>query len=62
MTGVQTCALPIYATVRETRAALEKDAAAARTGLEAESEKLAAAVVQAILKPAAGAPAAGGRL
>ena len=50
------------ATVRETRAALEKDAAAARTGLEAESEKLAAAVVQAILKPTAGAPAAGGRL
>jgi hypothetical protein len=36
---------------------------AARTSLESESEKLAAAVVQTILKPAGGAPAgaAGGR-
>jgi len=50
------------ATVRQTRTALEKDVAAARTGLEAESERLAVAVLQAILKPAAGAPAAGGRL
>jgi F-type H+-transporting ATPase subunit b len=50
-----------HALVRQTRADLEKDMAAARTGLEAESEKLAAAVIQAILRPAAGAAAAGGR-
>lgn len=50
-----------HAMVRQTRTDLEKDAAAARTGLEAESDKLAAAVIQAILKPTAGAPAAGGR-
>lgn len=50
------------ALVRETRAGLEKDMAAARSGLEAESDKLAAAVIQTILKPAAGAAAAGGRL
>jgi F-type H+-transporting ATPase subunit b len=49
------------AMVRQTRADLEKDVAAARTGLEAESDQLAAAVIQAILKPTAGAPAAGGR-
>jgi len=48
------------ATVRQTRTDLQKDVAAARTGLEAESDKLAAAVIQAILKPTAGA-AAGGR-
>lgn len=50
------------AMVRQTRGELEKDVTAARTGLEAESDELAAAVVQAILKPTAGAPAAGGRL
>lgn len=47
--------------VRQTRDGLEKDVAAARIGLEAESDKLAAAVIQTILKPAAGAAAAGGR-
>jgi len=49
--------------VRQTRADLEKDVSAARAGLESESEKLAAAVIQSILKPAGGAPAgaAGGR-
>ncbi len=50
-----------HAMVRQTREDMQKDVGAARTGLEAESEKLAAAVIQAILKPAAGAPAAGGR-
>ena len=50
------------AMVRQTRQGLEKDVAAARTGLEAESDRLAAAVIQAILKPTTGAPAAGGRL
>ena len=49
------------AMVRQTRADVEKDVAAARTGLEAESDKLAAAVLRAILKPAAGAASAGGR-
>lgn len=49
------------ATVRQTRTELQKDVAAARTGLETESDKLAAAVIQAILKPTAGAAAAGGR-
>lgn len=49
--------------VRQTRGELEKDVTAARAGLESESEKLAAAVIQSILKPAGGAPtgAAGGR-
>ncbi len=46
--------------VRETPAGLEKDVAAARTGLEAESDRLAAAVIQTILKPAGGAAAAAG--
>jgi F-type H+-transporting ATPase subunit b len=50
-----------HALVRQTRADLEKDMAAARTGLEGESDWLAAAVLQAILKPAAGAASAGGR-
>ena len=51
------------ALVRQTRSELEKDVTAARAGLESESEKLAAAVIQSILKPAGGAPtgAAGGR-
>jgi F-type H+-transporting ATPase subunit b len=48
------------AMVRETPAGLEKDVAAARTGLEAESDRLAAAVIQTILKPAGGAAAAAG--
>lgn len=50
-----------HAMVRQTRTDLQKDMAAARTGLEAESDQLAAAVIQAILKPTAGASAAGGR-
>ena len=50
------------AMVRQTRGDLEKDVAAARGGLQAESDKLAAAVIQTILKPAGGAAAtAGGR-
>lgn len=49
------------AMVRQTRADLEKDMGVARAGLEAESDKLAAAVIQTILKPTAGAAAAGGR-
>ena len=49
--------------VRQTRTDLEKDVTAARASLESESEKLAAAVIESILKPAGGASAgaAGGR-
>jgi len=49
------------AMVRQPRADLEKDVTVARASLESESEKLAAAVIQTILKPAGGAAAAGGR-
>ena len=45
------------AMVHQTRAALEKDRAAARASLQSESEKLAAAVIQSILKTAGGAAA-----
>ena len=45
------------ALVRRTRADLEKDMSAARAGLESESEKLAAAVLQSILRGAGGAAA-----
>ena len=48
------------AMVRQTRAELEQGVAAARGGLEAESDKLAAAVIQTILEPAGGAAAAAG--
>jgi F-type H+-transporting ATPase subunit b len=45
------------ALVRQTRAELEKDMTAARASLESESEKLAGAVIQSILKAAVGAAA-----
>ena len=45
------------AMVRQTRADLEKDMSAARVGLQGESEKLAGAVIQSILKAAGGAAA-----
>jgi F-type H+-transporting ATPase subunit b len=48
------------AMVRQTRSNLEQDVAAARLRLQGEGDKLAAAVIQSILKPASGA-AAGGR-
>lgn len=47
------------AMVRQTRSNLEQDVAAARLSLQGESDKLAAAVIQAILKPASGASAGG---
>lgn len=46
-----------HAMVRQTRTDLEKDVTAARAGLESESEKLAGAVIQSILKAAGGAAA-----
>ncbi|MFZ0913814.1 MAG: hypothetical protein WBQ76_16590 [Candidatus Korobacteraceae bacterium] len=47
--------------VREARAAMEQDMAAARGGLQAETERLAAEIIRTILRPAGMAPAAGGQ-
>jgi F-type H+-transporting ATPase subunit b len=45
--------------VREARTAIEQDMAAARTGLQAEVEKLASEIIRNILKPAKAAPVGG---
>jgi F-type H+-transporting ATPase subunit b len=47
--------------IREARAALEQDMAAARAGLQAEVDRLAAEIIRTILKPAGTAPAIGGQ-
>ncbi len=47
--------------VREARTAMEQDMAAARGGLQAETERLAAEIIRTILRPAAVAPVAGGQ-
>jgi F-type H+-transporting ATPase subunit b len=47
--------------VREARAAMEQDMAAARAGLQAETERLAAEIIRTILRPAGVAPATGGQ-
>jgi F-type H+-transporting ATPase subunit b len=47
--------------VREARAAMEQDMAAARAGLQAETERLAAEIIRTILRPAGMAPVAGGQ-
>jgi F-type H+-transporting ATPase subunit b len=47
--------------VRDARAAIEQDMAAARGGLQAETERLAAEIIRTILRPAGMAPAAGGQ-
>jgi F-type H+-transporting ATPase subunit b len=49
--------------VQAARAGLEKDRAAAQEGLRSEAERLAEAIIHAILRPAAAAqsPVAGGR-
>jgi F-type H+-transporting ATPase subunit b len=47
--------------VREARAAMEQDMAAARGGLQAETERLAAEIIRTILRPAGMAPVAGGQ-
>ena len=50
------------AQVEQARAAIEKDKAAAQTGLEAESRKLAAEIIRIVLRPGiTQAPAGGGR-
>jgi len=46
--------------VREARAAIEQDVAAARQGLQAESDALASEIIRTILRPAGAAPAVGG--
>ena len=47
--------------VREARAAIEQDMAAARAGLQTETERLAAEIIRTILRPASPAPAVGGQ-
>lgn len=46
--------------IRQSKAAIEQDMAAARAGLQAESQRLATDIIRTILKPAGAAPAAGG--
>jgi F-type H+-transporting ATPase subunit b len=45
--------------IREARVAIEQDMAAARTGLQAETERLASDIIRTILKPSGTAPAVG---
>ena len=47
------------AQVEKARAAIEQDKATAQSGLQAESGKLAAAIIRTILQPATQAPAGG---
>jgi F-type H+-transporting ATPase subunit b len=46
--------------IRQAKAAIEQDMAAARVGLQAESQRLATDIIRTILKPAGAAPVAGG--
>ena len=45
--------------VEKARAAIEQDKIAAQTGLQAESGKLAAAIIRTVLQPATSSPAGG---
>jgi F-type H+-transporting ATPase subunit b len=47
--------------IREARAAIEQDMTAARSGLQAEVDRLAAEIIRTVLRPAGAAPAMGGR-
>lgn len=47
--------------IRQARAAIEQDMAAARLSLQGESEQLASEIIRTILKPAGVAPAMGGQ-
>jgi F-type H+-transporting ATPase subunit b len=47
--------------IREARAAIEQDMAAARGGLQAEVDKLAAEIIRTVLRPAGAATAIGGQ-
>lgn len=46
--------------IRQAKEAIEQDMAVARTGLQAETQRLASDIIRTILKPAGTAPAAGG--
>ena len=46
--------------IEEAQQLLEQDMTAARSGLQAESERLAAEIIKVILRPASAAPAIGG--
>jgi F-type H+-transporting ATPase subunit b len=46
--------------IREAQLAIEQDMAAARSTLQAETQRLAAEIIRTILKPAGATPAAGG--
>jgi F-type H+-transporting ATPase subunit b len=46
--------------IGEAKAAIEQDMAAARTGLQAETQQLASEIIRTILKPTGASPAAGG--
>jgi len=46
--------------IRQARAAIEQDMAAARAGLQSEAQQLASDIIRNILKPAGAAPAIGG--
>ena len=45
--------------IREAKAAIEQEMAVARTGLQAESGRLANQIIQAVLRPATAVPAGG---
>jgi len=47
--------------IREARAAIEQDMAAARGGLQAEVDSLASEIIRIILRPTGAAPAIGGQ-
>lgn len=47
--------------IREAKAAIDQDMAAARTGLQSEIDRLASEIINTILKPAGAAPAIGGQ-
>ena len=47
--------------IRQARAAIEQDMAAARLSLQGESEQLASEIIRTILRPAGVAPAVGGQ-
>jgi F-type H+-transporting ATPase subunit b len=47
--------------IREAKAAIDQDMAAARTGLQAEIDRLASEIINTILKPAGTATAIGGQ-
>jgi F-type H+-transporting ATPase subunit b len=47
--------------IREARAAIDQDMAAARSGLQAEVDRLASDIIRTILRPPGAAPAIGGQ-